>query len=442
MQRRKRRHRRAGRSVVASLTALALATGTACAGQGSGGAFGRSERVRPGITVLIQDSAQLIAGKRIGLLTNQTGVDEEGRSDIDLLFRPVAGGGATGPRLVALFSPEHGIRGEEDRGGVASGRDERTGLPIHSLYNPTTIEPPDSTLRDLDVLVIDLQDLGARGWTYPSSMVYAMRAAARNRIRVIVLDRPNPITASRVEGVVSDSAHTYAGSHSAARRAQPVSLYPIPARHGMTMGELARFYNEELGLGADLHVMPVAGWRRDMWFDETKLPWVRPSPNMPNLASATLYPGIVAFEGTNLSVGRGTPDAFQRVGAPWLDARRAVRMLNDRGLTGVRFEVDRLAPRNPTDGKYPGVEIPWIRMVVTDRDHMQPSRVGAAVLWAIAKTNGDSLKVRDRVYDERMGPSRVREALLRGDDPDTVMDRELPATVEFEQRVRRYRLYR
>ncbi len=397
------------------------------------------ERVRPGITVLLQDSAELVNGKRIGLLTNQTGIDENGISDIDLLHRA---GESGGPRLVALFSPEHGIRGTEDRSNIASGRDERTGLPIHSLYNPTTIEPPDSTLRGLDALVIDLQDLGARTWTYPASMVYAMRAAARNGVRVIVLDRPNPITGARTEGPILDSAQTYADSHSPQRRAQPVSVYPLPLRHGLTFGELARFYNEVLGIDADLRVIPAAGWRRAMWFDETGLPWVKPSPNMPSLTSATLYPGIVPFEGSNLSVGRGTPDAFQRVGAPWLDARRAVDLLNDRGLSGVRFEMDRRAPVDPTDRKYGGVELPWIKVIIIERDRVQAVRVGAAILWAVAQTNRDSLRIREATFDERLGPPRIREAIVSGEDPDSVLDREVPATVEFERRTRRFRLYR
>jgi uncharacterized protein YbbC (DUF1343 family) len=176
----------------------------------------RRVQVRPGITVLLEDSVHLVAGKRVGLLTNQSGLDAQRRSDIDLLFGAAESVGAdSAPRLVALFAPEHGIRGTEDRSNIASSVDERTGLPIHSLYNPTTIEPPDSTLRGLDALIIDLQDLGTRTWTYPGSMVYAMRAAARNGVKVIVLDRPNPITGTAVEGPVLDSAQTHAGSHSA-----------------------------------------------------------------------------------------------------------------------------------------------------------------------------------------------------------------------------------
>jgi beta-N-acetylhexosaminidase len=310
------------------------------------------------------------------------------------------------------------------------------------LYNPTTIEPPDSTLRDLDALIIDLQDIGTRTWTYPGSMVYAMRAAARNRVKVIVLDRPNPITGTVVEGPVLDSAQTYAGSHSESRRATPVTLYPIPLRHGLTFGELARFYNDELSLGADLTVIPVAGWSRHLWFDETGLPWVKPSPNMPTLTSALLYPAIVPFEASNLSVGRGTPDAFQRLGAPWLDADSAVTLLEDRGLNGVRFVVDRRAPDNPPDRKYGGQEIPWIKIEVTDRDRLQAARIGAALLWAVNQVNPDSLTLRDAGFDARFGPPALREALLRGEDPDSVIDSQLPLVVEFEQRTRKYRLYR
>ena len=425
-----------------------ILAGCAAGARGTSGDDGvtlpdRNVRVRPGITVLLQDSLHLVAGKRVGLLTNQSGLDAERRSDIDLLFRADSGVGQGGaPRLVALFAPEHGIRGTEDRSNIASGIDERTGLPVHSLYNPTTVEPPDSTLRGLDVLIIDLQDIGTRAWTYPASMVYAMRAAARNRIAVIVLDRPNPITGTVVEGPLLDAAQTYAGSHSEARRANPIALYPIPLRHGLTLGELARLYNGELELGADLTVIPVAGWSRHLWYDETGLPWVKPSPNMPSLTSALLYPAIVPFQASNLSVGRGTPDAFQRLGAPWLNADSAVALLEDRGLNGVQFVVDRRAPHEPTDGKYGGQVIPWIKIEVLERDRVQAARIGAALLWAVNQVNGDSLTLRSEGFDARFGPPALREALLRGDDPDSVIDGQLPRVVQFEQRTRQYRLYR
>jgi uncharacterized protein YbbC (DUF1343 family) len=413
-------------------------TSTATHGDGAEPAA-RDDRIMPGITVLLEDSAALIAGKRVGLITNQTGIDRERRSDIDLLV--AAGSRERGPRLVSLFSPEHGIRGTEDRTNLASEVDARTGLPVHSLYGRTTLAPPDSTLDDLDALLIDLQDIGTRTWTYVGTMVYAMRAAASRGLPVIVLDRPNPITATRVEGPMLDTTLAFAGTHSAARAAKPYALHRVPLRHGLTMGELARFYNDVLSLGAELHVVPVRNYRREMWFDDTGLPWVRPSPNMPSLTSALLYPGLVAFEGTNLSVGRGTADAFQRLGAPWLDAQRVVDLLRDRHFPGVRFEAERFTPESPTDGKYGGMSLPGVRIVVTNRDVVHSTRIGAALLWAIARTNGDSLRINAAAFDDRFGSPSARAALVQGEDPDSVIDRDLPEVVTFRQRSRRYWLY-
>jgi len=404
----------------------------------------RYAHVVPGITVLLKDSASLLAGKRIGLLTNQSGVDEHGTSDIDLLYRASKAGTETvpAPKLVALLSPEHGIRGTEDRSNLANGRDARTGLPIYSLYGQTVLAPPDSLLDRLDALVIDLQDLGARDWTYVASMVYAMRAAAQHHVSVIVLDRPNPITGMHVEGPVLDSSVAFSGTGSAARPAHPTALYPIPMRHGLTMGELARFYDDTLGLHADLHVIPMVGWHREEWFDQTGLPWVKPSPNMPSLASATLYPGIVWLESTNLSVGRGTPDAFQQVGAPWLNAKRVVNLLSDRDLAGVKFEVERFTPEHPTDQKYGGKIVNGFKIVITDRDRIQTSRLGAAIIWAVARVNGDSLHIRPESFDLLFGVPAARTALLAGADPDSLIDASLPATIRFERETRKYQLYR
>jgi uncharacterized protein YbbC (DUF1343 family) len=398
------------------------------------------ERVRPGISVLLGDSVHLIAGKRVALLTNQSGIDEEGRSGIDLLHRPPEH--ARGARLVALFSPEHGIRGTEDRTNIASERDTRTGLLVHSLYGATVLPPPDSALRGVDVLVVDLQDLGARPWTYVASMVYALQAAAKNGVRAVVVDRPNPITGRHVEGPVLDSNRAYAGVHTAQRRARPTTIHPVPMRHGLTMGELARYYNATLNLGADLHVIPAAGWRRDQWFDETGLPWVRPSPNMPDLTSATLYPGTVVFEATNLSVGRGTPIAFQQVGAPWLNAERVVTMLNARQLPGVRFESTAFTPNQPTDQKFPGQRLAGIRLIITDRDRVEPVRTAATMVWAIGRVHPDSLRVREQGFDDLFGAPRVRQALLRGEDPDEVMSREQGRVEAFRRDVEPYLIYR
>ena len=437
-----RRHSRLAGIVI--LVAAIACVGSAAASAERGAAAApstASTRVVPGITVLLEDSLNLIMGKRVGLLTNQTGIDEHGRSDIDLLDR-FRVENRPGPRLVALFSPEHGIRGTEDRLNLASGRDARTGLPIYSLYGATVLGPADSTLRDVDVLVIDLQDLGARPWTYVASTVYAMRSAARNHIPVLVLDRPNPITGDHVEGPLLDSTIAYAGSHSAARPANPTGLYPIPERHGLTMGELALFYDDVLGLHADLHVIPMRNWHRAMWFDETHLPWVKPSPNMPSLASATLYPGMVWLEALNVSVGRGTDIPFQRFGAPWLDARRAADLLNDRELPGLRFRAERFTPVHPTDEKYGGRSIPGVRIVITDRDAVQSTRLGAAVIWAVAKLAPDSLRIRIDSFDKLVGVPSAREALLAGADPDSIIDASMPQTIAFRARVKPYVLYR
>jgi len=397
--------------------------------------------VRPGISVLLDDSVHLIRGKTVGLLTNQTGVDEHGVSDADLLTTD-ARARAAGVRLTTLFSPEHGIRGTEDRTGIESGVDERTGLPVHSLYTTATIAPPDSALRGLDVLVFDLQDIGTRTWTYVGNLVYSLRAAKRNNLPLIVLDRPAPINGVRRDGPMLDSALANPEEPTSSRPGLAYALYQFPLRHGMTMGEMARFYNATLGIGAELHVVPMTGWRRAMWFDETGLPWIRPSPNMPSVASALLYPALVALEGSNVSVGRGTAEPFQRFGAPWLDARAAAALLEERGLPGVRFEAETFTPTNPGDKKYGGQEVPGVRIVVTDRDRVHAGRVGAAVLWALAKAARDSLRITPRAFDLRFGSPAAREALLAGEDPDAVIDRSLPEVVAFSQRARRFLLYR
>lgn len=397
-------------------------------------------KVRPGISVLLRDSIQLIRGKRIGLLTNQTGIDEKGASDIDLLRQKRARD--AGVTLVQLFSPEHGLRGTEDRENIASGIDATSGLPVYSLYGKETMAPPDSILRSLDALVFDLQDIGTRTWTYVGAMIYSMRASARVGKPIIVLDRPNPITGYIIEGPSLDSSLANPNDPAPGRPGQAYALWPMPLRHGMTMGELARYYNDVLKIHSDLHVVPVQGWRRDVWFDLTGLPWVKPSPNMPSLQSAMLYPGLVAFEATNLSVGRGTPEAFQRLGAPWLNAAATVAILKDREIPGVRFFAESFTPVNPTDQKYGGQSIPGIKITVIGRSNLQAARVGASLLWAINKTAGSRLTIQNREFDLRFGSPAVREALLRGDDPDVLIDREYKAAYAFREKTRQYLIYR
>ena len=424
-------------AAITTCTVLVIAS-SACAMRGSGQPA--PPKVRPGISVLLSDSIHLVRGRRLGLLTNHTGIDEHGESDIDLLRGPNAS--AAGVTLARLFSPEHGIRGTEDREGLASGIDTRSGLFIHSLYTNQTIPPPDSTLRDVDVLVVDLQDVGTRTWTYVGAVLYSMRAAARRDIPIIVLDRPNPIGGVRPDGPILDRSVANPADPTPGRPGRAFALYPVPLRHALTMGEMARYFNAELQIGAKLHVIPAAGWRRSMWFDETELPWVRPSPNLPNLASATTYPALVAFEASNLSVGRGTPDAFQRIGAPWLPADTVVALLNARRLPGVRFERSDFTPQNATDGKYSGRPLGGVRIVVTARDQFSAGRTCAALLWAVRRVAPDSLVIQARGFDERFGRPAMREALMRGEDPDVVVARDDAEVERWWRAVARYTLYR
>jgi len=337
-------------------------------------------QVRPGIEVLLTDSIGVVAGKRVALLTNQTGVDRLGRRDIDLLR------GTPGVRLAVILSPEHGLRGTEDRAGLSDAVDSASGLPIYSLYGGTPLSAI-TTLDSVDVVLVDLQDVGARYYSYPTTTVLVMQEAVRRGKPVVVLDRPNPIG-----GVASQ------GNIPAAPRAveRVFDFLGVPMRHGMTIGELARFANDALGIHARLTVVPALGWRRAMFYDDTGLPWVRPSPNLPNLESALHYPGTCLFEGTNLSVGRGTAFAFQVVGAPWLDTGAVLPRLRgggrwaQEGLNGVELSGVAFIPHGPTDGKYDGVEVRGIRLHVTDRRRYDPTRAAALVLAAIRAAQPDA----------------------------------------------------
>ena len=358
-------------------------------------------QVRPGIEVLVSDSAHLVRGKRLGLLSNNTGIDRQGRRDADVLI-------ADGFRLTALFSPEHGFRGTEDRPGLPDGTDSATGLPIYSLYGGSRAAAR-AALDSVDVLLIDLQDIGARYYTYPATAASLMRDAARAGKRVIVLDRPDPVGGTQVQGNVR------------AQAVDPdsvlVGFLPVPMRHGMTFGELARMANDVLGIGADLVVIPAAGWTRGMLFDATGLPWVKPSPNMPDLESALHYPGICLFEGTNLSVGRGTGFAFQVIGAPWLDAEAVRRVLPPADLTGVEVTTTVFTPRAPTDRKYDGVELRGLRFRVVDRERYDPTYLALVLLALIRANHPQEFKINARSFDVLAAGPDLREALEAGRPP-------------------------
>ena len=355
--------------------------------------------MRPGIEVLLSDSAHLIAGKRLGLLTNNTGVDRLGRRDVDLLRT------AHGARLTVLFSPEHGFRGTEDRSGLPDGRDSVSGLPIYSLYGGSRTASR-AAVDSIDVLLIDLQDIGARYYTYIGTAVQLMRDATRAGKRVIILDRPDPVGGTAVQGNVR------------ARAGDPDSAFsgfmPVSMRYGMTLGELARLANDALAIGTDLVVVPAAGWNRAMLYDQTGLPWIKPSPNMPDLESALLYPGTCLFEGTNVSVGRGTRTAFRVLGAPWLDPDSVIRRLDKSALVGVEIEPTTFRPVGPTDFKYPGVALRGVRLRVRDREHYDPTKLAVALLAAIRAAHPAEFQFRAQSFDRLATGPELRTALEAG----------------------------
>ena len=394
------------RGKVATVAAAALLTPDDVArGSSDGGAdASRSAKavalhlpVLAGIDVLAAEGFARLRGRRVGLLTNQTGRSRQGESTIDLLAH------APGVTLVALFSPEHGIRGQLDD-KVPSTRDEKTGLQIHSLYGETR-RPTDAMLDGIDTLVVDLQDIGARFYTYPASVAYVMEEAARRKTAVVVLDRPNPIDGFDVEGPVLDT------------RAVGFNGYlPMPVLHGLTLGELAKLFNGEKNIGADLTVVPMKNWRRDDWFDDTGLAWANPSPNMRTMPAATVYPGIGAIEGTNISVGRGTDTPFEQLGAPWIDAPALAAALNASGLAGVRFYPVSFTPA--AGAKLGGQVCHGVFLIVTDRDRLRPVRVGLQVAATLWRLYGAQFKLEDAAY--LFGSQSMLEKIRAGEDPAAI----------------------
>ena len=372
---------------------VATVVASAVSGDSAGDAGALVETpVWTGLDVLREAGFEPLVGARVGLVTNQTGRARDGATTIDLLAA------APGVELVALFSPEHGIRGVMD-GPVSSSRDTRTGLPIHSLYGDTR-RPTAEMLQGLDTLVVDLQDVGARFYTYATTMAYLLEAAAARGLRVMVLDRPNPIGGVDVEGPILDESSTgFTG------------YFPSPVRHGLTLGELARLFNTERGIGAELEVVAMRGWQRETWFDQTGLRWVDPSPNMRNLHQALLYPGIGAIEGSNLSVGRGTDTPFEQIGAPWIDGPELARELNTRRLPGVRVYPLRFSP---SSSRFAGELCEGVFFIVTDRDAVRPVRLGLEVAAALYRLYGDQFDL-DAVA--RLLGSRDTLARIRAGDP-------------------------
>jgi len=332
---------------------------------------GSSTKVLTGIDVLERDNFKQLGGMRLGLVTNHTGRNREGKQTIDVLSK------APGVKLVALFSPEHGIRGLADD-KISDSKDEATGLPIYSLYGESRRPKPEQ-LKDLDALVFDIQDVGVRFYTYISTLGYLLEECAKAKLPVFVLDRPNPIGGLDVEGPIAESD-----------KLSFTSYHTIPTRHGLTIGELAQLFNKQRNIGADVRVIKMEGWRRSMWFDETNLAWINPSPNMRSLTEATLYPGVGLLETTNVSVGRGTDTPFEIVGAPWIQGDKLAEYLNQRGVLGVRFVPLRFTPNASV---FKNQECGGVNIIITDRAAFRPLLAGIEMALALRKLYPDDWKV-------------------------------------------------
>jgi uncharacterized protein YbbC (DUF1343 family) len=384
--------------------------------------------VLPGIDVLAARNFDILKGKNVGLITNHTGLSRDGRSTIDILTQ------APGVRLVALFSPEHGIRGTDDV-KISSGFDSITGLPIHSLYGASCRPTPDM-LRGIEILLFDIQDIGTRFYTYIGTLSLAMKAAKKAGIPFVVLDRPNPIGGLTVGGAIPATILPERTSGCGSI----TSIHPIPTRHGMTIGELARLFNIEFGIGCKLTVIPMQGWRRTMLQDATGLNWVNPSPNMKSLDAAILYPGLGVLETTNLSVGRGTDRPFQMFGAPWIDAGEVLANLERRKIPGLIFSANSFIPGTPGH-PHAGKRCFGVKVTVTDRGRLDPIVAGLHLIQAFYESHPE----RFRSYEGFATETGDREvwALLTGKrmKPELVAERWNKDLVRFKEMRERYLLY-
>ncbi|MCI0487442.1 MAG: DUF1343 domain-containing protein [Blastocatellia bacterium] len=386
--------------------------------------------VMTGLDVLERDRFKQLDGRRVALITNHTGRSRAGRSTVDVFAE------AKNLTLVAIFTPEHGLRGTEDT-HVSDGRDEKTGLPVYSLYDKNRRRPTADMLRGVDTLVFDIQDVGARFYTYITTCGYAMEEAAKNKIKFVVLDRPNPINGYDIEGPVADNELTAQKEDSFPQPAFSFTAYhPIPVRYGMTIGELARLFNEERKIGADLTVIEMEGWRRADYYDGTALTWVNPSPNMRSLTEALLYPGIGLLETTNLSVGRGTDTPFEVVGAPWIDEQKLAEALNRASVAGARFVPVRFTPKQ---SKFKGEECRGVNIVITNRDGFRPVRAGIEIAYHINRLHANEWKVDD--YIRLLAHARALAALKEGKTPAEITATWQAGLSEFARTRKKYLIY-
>jgi len=385
--------------------------------------------VLPGIEVFLESPPPELVGKRIGLITNQTGIDRQGRSDIDLLRA------SPHVTLVTLFAAEHGIRGVIPPGGEVADEQDPSGLPVYSIYGGTNA-PTQEMLEGLDALFYDMQDLGVRQYTTESTMLLAMKACREKGIPFVVLDRPNPATGEIVEGNVLEPGFE-----------NFIGIGPVASRPGLTMGELARYYNAELKIGAELIVVPMRGWKRSMWLEDTGFPWVKTSPNIYRAETAVHYPGTVYFEATNVAESRGSDMPFEQVGAPWMKAVDVAAAMNALRLPGVRFEARDYAIAQGYR-KYPNQTVHGVRLIVTDRMTYRPLRVSLLLMDQIRKLHPAEFRFTPAEFDRRTGYSIERHAgtdkLVKAFEDGTLLallddwDRQARA---FAEKARPYRLY-
>ncbi|CAG9620928.1 exo-beta-N-acetylmuramidase NamZ family protein [Sutcliffiella rhizosphaerae] len=394
-------------------------------GKGKGKGKGNFEL---GVEVLLKKEKHLIKGKRIGLITNPTGVDQGLNSIVDTLYNE------PDTELTALYGPEHGVRGDAQAGQYVDFYiDEKTGLPVYSLYGPTR-KPTPEMLENIDVLIFDIQDVGTRFYTYIYTMAYAMEAAQENNIPFIVLDRPNPLGGLKVEGPVLDMKY-----------ASFVGNYAIPLRHGMTVGELAKLFNDEFEIGVDLTVVEMNGWKRNMYYDDTPLEFVMPSPNMPTLDTALVYPGAALIEGTNVSEGRGTTKPFELIGAPFMNADDVATALNNLKLSGVTF---RAASFTPTFSKHAGALSHGIQLHITDRDSFEPIETGLHIVKTIHDMYPEDFAFRAEnsagisFFDNLMGNSWIRKGMEEGKSVDTLAKQWKKELNDFQKVRRGYLIYK
>jgi uncharacterized protein YbbC (DUF1343 family) len=381
------------------------------------------QHVELGLERLLEDQIVDLKGARVGLICNQASVDHGFRHAADLLHSH------PDIELRALFGPQHGIRGDVQDNMIetAHGMDRKTALPVHSLYSETR-EPTEQMLRDIDVFVFDMQDVGCRIYTFVYTLANCMRAAVKFGKRVVVCDRPNPINGVGVAGNMLEPEF-----------ASFVGQFPLPTRHGMTVGELARMFNEHFGIGCELEIVPMNGWRREFWLDETDAPWVLPSPNMPTLDSATVFPGTVHFEGTQVSEGRGTTRPFELIGAPYIDADDYADALNALNLPGVYF---RSCAFQPTFQKHAGVTCGGVQIHVIDRDVFEPVFAGVVMVKLIHDMYKDEFRWKvppyEYVYDKNpfdviAGTAKIREAFEQGLGLNVISEAWKRPLLEFKQ---------